>query len=245
MRSIPFKVVCLIGLNADAFPRDDHPLGFDLIARHPRPGDRSRRKDDKYLFLEALVSARRNLYISYVGQSIQDNSHIPPSVLVSELIENIAKGYGVPEGNLVVRHPLQAYSKRYFEEGEPELFSYSRENFIAAAGAGDSRCPVAVFYRTTFRTPGRISYPSTGASLSILHSPGALSGQAASPTSTSMSRISGLEDKENFNLDALGRYHLKQELLGARLSGHDLDDYFSCAKSQGRPAAGHCRTRPL
>ena len=77
MRSIPFEVVCLIGMNTAAFPRENIPLGFDLMARFPRPGDRSRRRDDKYLFLEALVSAARVFYISYVGQSVQDNSDIP------------------------------------------------------------------------------------------------------------------------------------------------------------------------
>ncbi|MGD2188067.1 MAG: exodeoxyribonuclease V subunit gamma, partial [Desulfobacterales bacterium] len=67
MRSIPFKVVCLVGMNSDKFPREFQPLTFDLIARHPQPGDRSRRNDDKYLFLESIISAREKLYISYVG----------------------------------------------------------------------------------------------------------------------------------------------------------------------------------
>jgi len=74
MRSIPFKVIGLIGMNDDAYPRQTQLLSFDLIARNPRPGDRSRRKDDRYLFLEAILSAREKLYISYIGQSIQDNS---------------------------------------------------------------------------------------------------------------------------------------------------------------------------
>ena len=58
MRSIPFKVICLLGMNSDVFPREVQPLTFDLIAKHPRPGDRSRRDDDKYLFLESIISAR-------------------------------------------------------------------------------------------------------------------------------------------------------------------------------------------
>ncbi len=83
MRSIPSKVICLVGMNHAAFPRSDHHLGFDLIARYPKPGDRSSRNDDKYLFLESLISARNRLYISYVGQHIQDNTPIPPAVPVS------------------------------------------------------------------------------------------------------------------------------------------------------------------
>jgi len=63
MRSIPFRVVRLIGMNGTDFPRTQRPLSFDLMARHPRRGDRSRRRDDRYLFLEALLSARDVLYL--------------------------------------------------------------------------------------------------------------------------------------------------------------------------------------
>ena len=60
MRSIPFKMVCLLGMNDGVYPRAVPPLGFDLMAEAPRRGDRSRREDDRYLFLEALLAARRN-----------------------------------------------------------------------------------------------------------------------------------------------------------------------------------------
>lgn len=71
MRSIPFKVVCLLGMNDGVYPRQLAPLGFDLMSQKPRRGDRSRRDDDRYLFLEALISAQQTLYISYIGRSIQ------------------------------------------------------------------------------------------------------------------------------------------------------------------------------
>ena len=58
MRSIPFKILCMLGMNDGAFPRKTSELGFDLIARYPRRGDRSLRSDDRYLFLEAVISAR-------------------------------------------------------------------------------------------------------------------------------------------------------------------------------------------
>ncbi|EDQ00427.1 exodeoxyribonuclease V, gamma subunit [Shewanella benthica KT99] len=88
MRSIPFKVVCLVGMNDGVYPRVQHPVGFDLVAQFgPRKGDRSRRLDDRYLFLEAILSAREQLYISYIGHSERDNSERIPSMLVSELVE--------------------------------------------------------------------------------------------------------------------------------------------------------------
>ena len=87
MRSIPFEIVGLIGMSDDAYPRSHRPVGFDLMAHSFRRGDRSRRQDDRYLFLETLLSARRCLYLSYVGQSIRDNTTLPPSVLVGELLD--------------------------------------------------------------------------------------------------------------------------------------------------------------
>ena len=121
MRSIPFKVIALVGMGGRAFPRTQRPAGFDLIASHPRPGDRSAREEDRYLFLEALLSARQKLYISYVGQSIKDNTEIPPSVVVSELIEAVEQGFREGPGgdgildHICIRHRLQAFSPSYFE----------------------------------------------------------------------------------------------------------------------------------
>lgn len=101
MRSIPFKVVCLLGMNDGVYPRVQHPVGFDLMAHFgARKGDRSRRLDDRYLFLEALLSAREQLYISYIGRSERDNSERIASMLVSELIEYCQLCY-LPEALLI------------------------------------------------------------------------------------------------------------------------------------------------
>lgn len=96
MRSIPFKVVCLLGMNDGIYPRALPPLGFDLMSAQPKRGDRSRRDDDRYLFLEALMSAQSRLYISYIGRSIQDNSERFPSVLVQELVDYIGQSHYLP-----------------------------------------------------------------------------------------------------------------------------------------------------
>ncbi|AYV20739.1 exodeoxyribonuclease V subunit gamma [Vibrio mediterranei] len=93
MRSIPFKAVCLLGMNDGVYPRSVPPESFDLMTGRTKPGDRSRRDDDRYLFLEALLSAQQQLYISYVGRSIQDNTERVPSVLVSELVEYCEQNY--------------------------------------------------------------------------------------------------------------------------------------------------------
>src|SRR5690606_11549026 len=116
----PFRVVCLIGMNDGSFPRTQTPPSFDLIAQSFRRGDRSRRADDRYLFLETLLAARDVLYVSYVGQSIRDNAPMPPSVLVSELLDYVRQAFRPTHKKdiveeLVIRHPLQAFSPRYFE----------------------------------------------------------------------------------------------------------------------------------
>jgi exodeoxyribonuclease V gamma subunit len=115
MRSLPFDVVCLIGMGDDAFPRQQRPYGFDLMVGDPRRGDPSRRDDDRYLFLESLLYAKRCLYLSYCGQDQRDNSGRPPSVLVTELMDYIERGYRTQDGGnavaqILLRHPLQPFS---------------------------------------------------------------------------------------------------------------------------------------
>ncbi|MGB5063168.1 MAG: exodeoxyribonuclease V subunit gamma, partial [Candidatus Competibacter sp.] len=140
MRSIPFPVVCLLGMNDDAYPRPHRPVGFDLLATRFRRGDRSRRQDDRYLFLETLLSARACFYLSYVGQNIRDNSALPPSVLIGELLDVVDRGFYDIGGDrasarLLTRHPLQPFSRRYFS-GDARLFSYAREWVEASRRAG-------------------------------------------------------------------------------------------------------------
>ncbi|MEZ8823489.1 exodeoxyribonuclease V subunit gamma [Vibrio amylolyticus] len=93
MRSIPFDVVCLLGMNDGVYPPNDITEGFDYLQKSFRAGDRSRREDSRYMFLEAMLSANHKLYVSYVGRSIQDNTEKVPSVLVTELMEYCHQNY--------------------------------------------------------------------------------------------------------------------------------------------------------
>jgi exodeoxyribonuclease V gamma subunit len=135
MRAIPFKVVCLLGMNDGEYPRSRPPLDFDLMAGpgRYRPGDRSRREDDRYLFLEALLSARERLYISYIGRSVRDNSPRVPSVLVGQLRDYLDAGWTADGGEpvaaaLTCHHPLQPFSEAYFRpDRAPGLYTYARE----------------------------------------------------------------------------------------------------------------------
>lgn len=133
MRSLPFKCLCLIGLNDGNYPRTTKAAAFDLINRHPLPGDRARRDDDRYLFLESILSAREKLYLSYVGKDIRKNETLAPSALVSELIDTLAAMTGTAAADWVTQHPLQAFSRRYFDGS---LHS-SRSDYAAALAHGN------------------------------------------------------------------------------------------------------------
>lgn len=136
MRAIPFQQVWLLGMNDGDYPRSVRHADFDLMAKNYRPGDRSRREDDRYLFLEALLSARKKLVISWVGRSIRDNAPRPASVLVGQLRDHLAAGWKLKdeknEGDLLAalttEHPLQAFSRQYFMPNRsPKLFTYAHE----------------------------------------------------------------------------------------------------------------------
>ena len=129
MRAIPFQAVCLLGMNDGDYPRRSPRADFDLMGLPgmARPGDRSRREDDRQLMLEALLSARQRLYVSWSGRSVRDNSEQPPSVLVSQLRDEIDLlwGQGTALG-LTTVHPLQPFGRAYFEAGSP-LQTYAQE----------------------------------------------------------------------------------------------------------------------
>ena len=222
MRAIPFKLVCLLGMNDGDYPRAQPPLDFDLMGSDYRPGDRSRREDDRYLLLEALLSARDQLYISWVGRSIRDNSDRPASVLIGQLRDHIASGWHTTSGEPLLEattqeHPLQPFSARYFHEGD-ELFSYARE------------------WQLLHATPD--SLPDTGRLAPYIQeeplSLGQLQDFLRNPVKHFFSQRLKvffeaaevpLEDEEPFVLDALQRYNLSDSLLTAALTRPDnLDE---------------------
>lgn len=229
MRSIPFRVVAMIGMNDGAFPRNQRPPGFDLISGAPRRGDRSVRGDDRYLFLESILSARDVLYISYTGQSIRDNAEIPPSVLVSELLDSVRRGFdcsgcadGDPADLLLVRHRLQGFHPDYFT-GKGRLFSYDADNFSAIEGR-NSPLAKQPFIQTPLALPAE--EPAT---VSIDE----LARFFANPSAFFLKERLGvmpatvslpLEDRETFSLDSLDAYLMRQEILNAL--------------AENRPAAG-------
>jgi exodeoxyribonuclease V gamma subunit len=244
MRSIPFRVVALIGMNDSAFPRQIHAPGFDLIAREPKKGDRSLRNEDRYLFLESILSARDVLSISYTGQSIRDNSELPPSVLVSELLDAVRRGFSVPEGetveqHLVVRHRLQAFNRAYFAK-DSKLFSYSDENYRALVEKELSSDASRSFMSVPLDDP-----PAEWKSVSLQQLLRFYDNPAAFFLELRLGiRLEGmvepLEDREPFGMEGFELYGLKQELLEVVLQGGEPLELLPLYRSRGMlPPARH------
>ena len=238
MRAVPFRAVCLVGMNDTAFPRHGRPPAFDLIAQQPRPGDRTTRDDDRYLFLEALLSARDVLYVSYVGQSIRDNSAIPPSVLLSELLDYVTSSFELAEEELITKHKLQPFSPAYFR-GNGTLFSYSKENCAAGEVAGEQRTTPAPFMTTP------ISEPEAEWRRLNLERLISFFGHPAKFFVTQRLALrlpkadDLLEEAEPLEIDTLPKYWLQQELLDHALRGETLEPLLPVLRARGNLPPGH------
>ncbi|MBY5990981.1 exodeoxyribonuclease V subunit gamma [Ferrimonas balearica] len=234
MRAIPFKQVCLLGLNDEDYPRSRPAMDFDLLAagglidgqgqRIPnqyRPGDRSRREDDRYLFLEALMAAREQIYFSYVGRNARDNAERTPSVLLGQLQDHLKAGYQLAEeGDLLAQlttvHPLQPFSPAYFAgTAGSGLHTYAREWFDAHQGEAETETPPLA--------PWQPQAPIALADLAAL---------LRDPIKLLMTRRLGVwfaeeteaaEDLEPFALDGLTSYQIRDELMAVLRQSRDAE----------------------
>jgi exodeoxyribonuclease V gamma subunit len=237
MRSIPFRVICLCGMNDGVFPRTMRQPGFSLLAGPRRRGDRSLRDEDRYLFLETIISARERLHISYTGQSDRDNSIIPPSVVVAELLDYVGRGFimtgedAAPD--ILVKHRLQAFSTDYFNTPDNgPLFSYSTEYRDALAQRQVSGTVTRRFIDEPLPDD-----PELVKSIDIRD----LVRFLANPAAVFLSKRLGIrpfnpaeevEEREPFNLDGLTAYGLKQDLVHRLLSGKDTADCYETTRAR-------------
>ncbi len=237
MRAIPFQVVCLLGMNDGDYPRSPTPVDFDLMANDYRPGDRSRREDDRYLFLEALLSARRQLHVSWVGRHVRDNEPRPPSVLVGQLRDHLAAGWGLVEADgpeaglalvehLTTWHPLQPFSPVNFpatDAAGDRHFTYAREweavHDTAPAAVADAAAgaPAAVPLLEAEREPRALG-------------PEALTRFLRFPVEAFFRHRLGVffdeeeeagDDLEPFGLAGLEQWQVRQQLVAAALETTD------------------------
>jgi len=240
MRSIPFKVVCLLGMNDGVYPRTLPPLGFDLMAQKVERGDRSRRDDDRYLFLEALLSAQEHLYISYIGRSIQDNSERYPSVLVTELLEYISQSYCLKGDesltadqsaervtkHLLCWHPRTPFDANNFEAGN-EHQSFAAEWLPAASRQGDE---VLDFNQPL--EPVAMTEVTLENLLRFYRHPIKAFFQMRLNVSFVLEETE-LSDEEPFILDNLDRYQFNTQLLNTLIEEQDPAQLFTRVRASG------------
>ncbi|MFA0440704.1 exodeoxyribonuclease V subunit gamma [Vibrio sp. 10N.286.49.C2] len=255
MRSIPFKVVCLLGMNDGVYPRSVPPESFDLMTGRTRAGDRSRRDDDRYLFLEALLSAQQSLYISYVGRSIQDNTERVPSVLVSELMEYCQQNYRLPDdGDMNVDDSGQRLNQRLTQEYPMVPFSPSHFD------ANSDKQSYAAEWLPTARQSSQEQTVQSAATHFVLPPIDRALGEVVELDLTELQRFWRLpvqylfnrrlqvsfdqqhfmvEEDEPFALNGLESFGLRNELLstlvknGGQLSESAMSDFQQQQKAQG------------
>ena len=243
----PAQVVCVAGMNSGEFPRSQRPPSFDLVAAGPaRRGDRDPRHEDRLAFLEALCAARRAFLVSYAGRGLRDDAVLPPSVVVDELRDYLARRF--PGVEFETSHPLQPFSPRYFaaagaenEEGEGGgLFSYSAgmcrtaQTLLAGQAASD---PVS-----RFSAPLLPPHPSPRR---ILLSE--LIAFFAHPTRYFLRNRLGLrldtteevlEENEPFEVEGLERYHLRTRLWEGMRAGVGAQGMAERVRGGGRLPQG-------
>lgn len=242
MRTIPFRVVCLMGMNDGDFPRREPGYSFDLRAGSHRAGDRSRRLDDQYLFLEALLSARQTFYVSYQGRRITNNRETLPSILVSELVEMVSQvfrvtdafptGAAVPPDTgcvpvVVTEHPLQPFDPAYFTV-DSKLVSFQQQwhrppatdtstphflDGLAIRTERDGLIELADLL-SFYRNPARFFLRDRLGVVFEDHS-------------------GYLEDTEAFTLDALTQYTLAESALTHALRGVPAQDWQALMVARG------------
>lgn len=185
LRGVPHRVIALLGMSDDAFPRAAHADGFDLIARAPRIGDRNQRRADRQLFLEALMAAGERLIVTWVGRSMADDAERPPSVVVAELLDVLdgMLAVGVEGGareRLVVEHPRQPFSPRNYDGEDARVASYDAV-FLPPPD-------VAEFARPFVSGPLAPNAEEEGEAIDPdpMDSPGGLQGRATTPVNGPM-----------------------------------------------------------
>ncbi len=257
MRSIPFKVVALLGMNDAAFPRKSPTVSFDLMTQEPQKGDPSRRQEDRYLFLEAILSARNALIISYIGQSVKDNSEAPPSVVVCELLDALDQGFKTADADnvrkhIVTRHRLQGFNPVYFS-ADQRLFSYSHDNYAGARAlvsqkekllqksSSSDKEPNAFMQRELVVSEDNLKTVTLAQLVKFIQNPtqyflrnqlGIFLNQESDT----------LQDQEPFRLDGLSNYQISQELVEQILADEVSPQLFElyvakCILPQGSLAA--------
>ncbi len=251
MRSVPHRVVCLLGLDDGAFPRPTERDGDDLIAADPEVGDRDGRSEDRQLLLDALLAAQDHLVVTYGGRDERTNLARSPAVPVGELLDVIdrtacgATG-GPAREQVLVAHPLQAFDARNFEPGglgHPGPWSFDR---VQLDGARARRRPRPA-------APGFLDGPLPEADLPVVEL-GLLARFVRHPAATFLAqrlgirptgRIERVEDAIPMDLDGLAAWELGERLVHDAIVGVPPERSAAAERARGALPPGALSGRVL
>lgn len=161
MRSVPYRVIALLGLDDGAFPRQTVASGDDVLALAPLVGERDPSSEDRQLLLEAVLAARDSLIITYTGADPRTNEVRPPAVPVAELLDSLDATAEVPGGGrvrdrVVIRHPLQPTDESNFiagRLGHPGPFSHEETARLGALALREPAVHVATLAEVAAQAP--------------------------------------------------------------------------------------------
>jgi exodeoxyribonuclease V gamma subunit len=247
MRSVPHRVVCLLGLDDGAFPRQTPRDGDNLLLADPQPGDRDPRTEDRQLLLDALLAAREALIITYSGNDERTNAPLPPAVPVGELLDAIdATARVAPAGatrrardEVVIHHPLQSFDPRNFVQtaGDPARAATGPWSFDPAALAG-----ARAFLAPRHEPPPFLPEPLPPAAGDELVTLDELVAFVQRPVRAFLRQRLGvsahrdedeIEDALPIELDGLARWGVGRRLLEAVRAGIDPQDAYRAEIARG------------
>ncbi|MBU1195880.1 MAG: exodeoxyribonuclease V subunit gamma [Proteobacteria bacterium] len=242
MRSIPYKIVALMGMDEKSFPRKQTSAGFDLIRKYPRFGDKSERDEDRQLFLETLLSARNQLIITYTGMSIKDNSQVPCSSVVSEFCDTLDHSF-IFEDNYSyhVFHPLHPFDETYFLP-DTTVPSYSGHQYKIALALQKKNNPQVLFAdmgQSATQKAGVQIHKSVEETVEITLD--SMIRFFKNPVQEYMKQTLDIQfavvdelsqDREAFTVSGLDQYAMGNDMLN-RYSSKNASDLYSVLKAQG------------
>lgn len=238
MRSVPHRVICLLGLDDGAFPRSAGIDGDDVLAREPCIGERDPRSEDRQLLLDALLAAEDHLVILYTGADPRTNTERAPAVPVGEIldaVDTIATYDGSPaRRHVVTRQPLQPFDERNFISGRlgvPRPFSFDRLALAGARQVAKPRSDDPAFLDTLLPAPDPQEEVALDDLIAFLEHPA----KALLRQRLHMS-VRGEDDNEPRDdlcaeLNSLERWAVGERLLQDRLRGAD---YATCTQAEWR-----------
>jgi exodeoxyribonuclease V gamma subunit len=227
MRSVPHRVVCLLGLDDGAFPRKAPRDGDDLMLADPQIGERDPRSEDRQLLLDALLAASQRLIITYTGNDERTNAPRPPAVPVGELLDvidaTVRTGDERPaRAHVVVRHPLQPFDPRNFTPGAlagEEPWSFDPVTLEGAKALAGPRAQPGPFLAAPLPAPAQAGVELSDLIRFAQHPVRAFLRQRLRVSLSD--RSDETEDGLSVQLDALSEWAVGQRLLEARLAGVD------------------------